>query len=79
MSHSGRVLVRLLGIMFTNAISCFEPGPQEPYWNIFTAGSGCIINLLDVSYNVLTASLEFDLTATNRLGLLMHCLPQAIG
>jgi hypothetical protein len=22
--------VRLLGTRFTNAISCFEPGPQEP-------------------------------------------------
>jgi hypothetical protein len=30
---------RLLGTRFTNAISCFEPGPQEPYilWNIPTS------------------------------------------
>jgi hypothetical protein len=25
------VPIRLLGTRFTNAISCFRPGPQEPY------------------------------------------------
>jgi hypothetical protein len=28
--------VRLLGTRFTNAISCLEPGPQEPYRDFFT-------------------------------------------
>jgi hypothetical protein len=27
--------IRLLGTMFTNAISCFEPGSQVPYRDIF--------------------------------------------
>jgi hypothetical protein len=27
--------VRILGTRFTNAISCFKPGPQEPYREIF--------------------------------------------
>jgi hypothetical protein len=27
--------VRLLGTRFTNAISSFKPGPQEPYRDIF--------------------------------------------
>jgi hypothetical protein len=31
---SKNVSVRLLGTRFTNAIDCFEPGPQEPYRNI---------------------------------------------
>jgi hypothetical protein len=29
------VPVRLLEIRFTNAISCFEPGPQGHYWKKF--------------------------------------------
>jgi hypothetical protein len=29
------VPVRLLGTRFSNAISCFEPSPQEPYREIF--------------------------------------------
>jgi hypothetical protein len=30
--HRGfkKFIIRLLGTRFTNAISCFEPGPQEP-------------------------------------------------
>jgi hypothetical protein len=29
------VPVMLLWTRFTNAIDCFEPGPREPYWDIF--------------------------------------------
>jgi hypothetical protein len=32
---SKKFTVRLLEMRFTNAISCFEPGPEEPYREIF--------------------------------------------
>jgi hypothetical protein len=34
--YQKNVLVRLLGTRFTNAISCFKSGPQEPYREIET-------------------------------------------
>jgi hypothetical protein len=37
--------VNLLGTRFTNAISCFEPGPQEPHKNLF------ILNTVIVQQN----------------------------
>jgi hypothetical protein len=46
------VPVRLLGTRFTNAISCFEPSPQEPYsvfWNaLYNIRSiKCLTDILD--------------------------------
>jgi hypothetical protein len=37
--------VSLLGTRFTNAMSCFKPGPHEPYRDIFIETEGAAADL----------------------------------
>jgi hypothetical protein len=47
--HSVTLFYRVfLGIRFTNAISCFEPGLQEPNWDIATP---CTVNCMFTRIN----------------------------